>query len=48
MSKEVKKDEVVKAVETVAEDYSQWSLMQKLYRIQKEKSSSCHFSNGIR
>lgn len=36
MSKEVKKDEVVKAGETVAEDYSKWSLMQKLYRIQKE------------
>ena len=36
MSKEVKKDEVAKADETVAEDYSKLSLMQKLYRIQKE------------
>ena len=36
MSKEVKKDEVVKADETVAEDYSKWSLTQKLHSIQKE------------
>ena len=36
MSKEVKKDDVVKDEKNVSEDYSKWSLMQKLRSIQKE------------